>query len=70
MFYKAKHRDTVVVLFRTQLEVAVQVDFTRVPRKLKHVEREVGGGVFSISVHLHSLVIGVSTAGKNHKYFL
>lgn len=61
------YRDTVVVLFDTQLDFAVQVDVTRVSRELEHVEREVVGCSQSISLHSHSLVSGIWTTAHKQR---
>ena len=56
-----------VLLLHTQVEFAVQVDVTRLPRELEHVEGEVVGRSQSVALHLHRLVGRVRTAAQKQE---
>ena len=56
-----------VLLLHTQVEFAVQVDVTRLPRELEHVEGEVVGRSQSVGLHPHRLVGRVRTAAQKQE---
>lgn len=56
------YRGAGVVLFDTQIQFAVQVDFPSFPTELEHFEGEVAGCSLSIALHNHGFVRRVTTA--------
>ncbi len=67
MFTSGTYRDAAPHMFGTKVDFAVQVDVTRTPYELKHVEAEGVGRSLSISHRLYCMVTGTRTPAQKQE---